>query len=360
MKLSNYDHIDIIGGNVSGLVAGIELSKKRLPFMIYEKGIWDKPCGGAFGQNFHKYLKENHISLNTNLITNSVFASKYGKIDEIPYKFYITKRKHLQEELMKKIPENNLKIEKVDKKDIKKMSKIIFVATGISGLSKYLLKKDFPYLGRYQYYLLKYKDFPAWDSNTSLFYWIPEIQGYAWVFPTINGFVDIGIGGFENANQKKYYGEFLNWLSKNYDLKNPKKVMNKTLVSWGIPMWSPKIPKKIIHYERTMKQLRIGLGDAVDLPQIVSAGGIENAINSSQLLVDSITHLEPNTLDIDIDHYINGIFHKLPLRSNIISVRLAEKIVYSHFLLHPSIFLGKLGNKLITRFTSNLTDLLKG
>ena len=224
MRLSNFDHIDIIGGNISGLVAGIELTKKKIPYTIYEKGIWDKPCGGAFGQDFYKYLKENQISIDVNLVTNSVFASKYVKIEEIPYKFYITKRKHLQEELFKKIPENNLKIEKVDKKNIDKMSNFIFVATGISGLSKSLLKKDFPYLGRYQYYLLNGKDYAAWDQKTSLFYWIPEIRGYAWVFPTINGLVDIGIGGFDNANQKKYYREFLHWLNKNYDLKNPNKI----------------------------------------------------------------------------------------------------------------------------------------
>jgi flavin-dependent dehydrogenase len=278
MRISNFDHIDIIGGNVSGLVAGIELTKKGIPYTIYEKGIWDKPCGGAFGQDFHQYLNKNGISIEVNPVTSTIFASKYVKMEEIPYKFYITKRKHLQEELLKKIPKQSFKMEKIDKKNIDQLSKVIFVATGISGLSKYLLNKDFANLGRYQYFLLKGEDYPAWDPKTSLFYWIPEIKGYAWVFPTINGFVDIGIGGFVNTDQKKYYRQFLHWLNKNYDLKNPNRVLNKPLVSWGIPMWSNTTPKKVVYFENKMKQIRVGIGDAVDLPQIVSAGGIENAI----------------------------------------------------------------------------------
>ncbi|MHA1984003.1 MAG: hypothetical protein ACW967_06590 [Candidatus Hodarchaeales archaeon] len=358
MKISNFDRIDIIGGNVSGLVAGIELTKKGIPFTIYEKAVWDKPCGGAFGKNFYNYLKNNGVSIKVNTVKKSIFASKYVKMEEIPYKFYITKRKHLQEELIKKIKKSSIKFEKINKTNVNQLSKVILVATGISGLSKYLLNKDFPYLGRYQYYLLKGKDYPEWDPTLTLFYWIPEIKGYAWVFPTINGFVDIGIGGFINTNQKLYYKQFLYWLKQHYNLKDPGSILKKSLVSWGIPMWSNEFSKKVIHYENKNKQLRIGIGDAVDLPQIVSAGGIENAINSSRFLINETNLINPNLLDIDLKEYIKALYNKIPLKSHKIPIRLTEKIVYSNLLLHPSLLVGKITNRVIKKFSDNLIDLL--
>ena len=67
-------------------------------------------------------------------------------------------------------------------------------------------------------------------------------------------------------------------------------------------------------YNKKQNKIHIGIGDAIGVAQIFTAGGIENALASSQFLSNSILK-ESTGIQFDIQEYYNQIYNNLPLPS---------------------------------------------
>lgn len=334
MLIKNSDHIDIIGGNISGLTLALELLDKKVPFTLHEKQIWNKPCGGGYGLVLKNYLRTKNISVPYNNVKTATFGNQYFNIENLPFDVQVAKRSQIQEEIMYAIPQEFIKMEQVTKESVKDLSKLLVVATGINGFTKYLMQKEFTNLGRYQYCYFNDETMKGWDFEHMFWYVIPEIKGYAWIFPSTEGDIDVGIGGLKSDHQELYFNRFLAHVQKKYGVKIKRDNSNKRLRSWGIPMWDNKKPKKVFTVNKEINKYCVAIGDAAEAAQIVSAGGIENALLTSISLANSLT-VENSTILFDLDTYQHALTTKLPLPSHPITMQMIDKITKSKMLFDP-------------------------
>ena len=219
MLIKNTKKVDIIGGNISGLSFALECLEKKIPFVVHEKHIWDKPCGGGFGEELLDFLSEKNIKIQSNHVKTATFGNKYFNLENIPFDVKVAKRRHIQEQMIRAIPEEFVKMEQVTKDSVKSLSKLLVVATGINGFSKYLLQNNFTNLGRFQYSFYNEDTLKNWDFEHMYWYVIPEIQGYAWIFPSTDGDIDVGIGGMIPKNMDIHLRKFLKQVKRKYNIK---------------------------------------------------------------------------------------------------------------------------------------------
>lgn len=300
----NNNSITIIGGNIAGLATAINLVEKTspIPCDLYEAkaSSWDKPCGGGFGIGWGDMLKNKYnLKIPLKLSKTLILASKFNHI-ELSIPLYVSSRKKMQNEMLCYLEnKSDIRIHLNTRlnfiKDWKRFNKINVVATGISGFTRQALKKSFRELGIFKYCLINN---PNEEFSSTIFYMIPEIKGYAWFFPAPEGKADVGIGSLlHEADLDSELTKFLLWLRKVFDLYVPK---NLNLISWGIPIPLNK-PGKIAR--KINNKIFIGVGDAIELADPVTAAGIEPAWYSGQILGSFINSAET----IDIKGYYNGL-----------------------------------------------------
>ena len=331
----------VIGGNISGLSTVLSLSKKNIPTTLYEEKIWAKPCGGGFGFGLTHTLKELGVNIPFRYIKYLTIANKYKKVD-IAMPLTVVSRYKLQNALMNIVKEKKNVDVKLGRKlnfshDFEKFQDINVVATGINGFSRQALGKTLSDVGMFQYQLIKHESEDLANFESTIFYMMPKQQGYAWLFPAPEGMIDIGIGGLgKGVDWNKGLEKFILWINNEYgqDIK----ITNKCR-SWGIPIPMNK-PGKISR--RFKHKLFVGVGDAIELADSITAAGIEPAWFSGQLLADSIS--SPRT--IDLRNYALSLEDKLH-SANITTIwsRLGTKIVRNNLLF--SLLFGLVPNKLV-------------
>ncbi|MFV2015880.1 MAG: hypothetical protein ACC656_10650, partial [Candidatus Heimdallarchaeota archaeon] len=247
------------------------------------------------------FLKENGININALSIKYTTVADRNIKIEHIPYHMYSSKRKHIQEKMIKIMPDNYLKMKEITKKNISELSKFVVVATGVNGITRYLLQKRFTNMSKFRSFYCNEDRFKNWQNDETLYYFIPEILGYAWIFPTIEGDFNIGIGGLNPTNLNFHFKKFKSWLKRTMGVKFLKSdsFRYSNLIGWGVPMWDIKGEKTVHQINRDKKQIYIGIGDAIEIAQVYSAGGIENTLASSEFLSKSID-IKKTNLNFDL------------------------------------------------------------
>ncbi|MHA1982953.1 MAG: hypothetical protein ACW967_01285 [Candidatus Hodarchaeales archaeon] len=296
--------VSIIGGNLSGLATAIKLTEKSnpVPCEIFEakSEAWDKPCGGGFGIAWGDMLRNKYsLKIPLKRCNAIIIGSKFNYI-ELPAPLYVSSRKQMQNELLHYLESSDtVKIHLNRRmnftKDWSKFSNLNVVATGINGFSKQALNKSFRELGIFKYSVI---DSPNESFSATIFYMIPEIKGYAWLFPAPNGKIDIGIGSLINSiNLDKELNKFFLWVNRKFDLSVKP---NQSLISWGIPIPLKK-PGKIAR--KLKNKTFVGVGDAIELADPATAAGIEPAWYSGEILSKHIK--SPN--EIDIKGYYNEL-----------------------------------------------------
>ena len=338
---SEDQRVVVIGGNISGLSTVLALSKKNIPTTLYEEKIWAKPCGGGFGFGLTHTLKELGVDIPFRYIKYLTIANKYKKVD-IAMPLTVASRYKLQNALMDIVKQKENVTVNLGRKlnfshDFDKFQAINVVATGINGFSRQALGKTLSDVGMFQYQLIKTQNEDLANFNSTIFYMMPKQQGYAWMFPAPEGMIDIGIGGLgKGVDWNKGLKKFLLWFKHEYgqDIKLTKKSR-----SWGIPIPMNK-PGRISR--RLKHKLFVGVGDAIELADSITAAGIEPAWFSGQLLADSI--LSPTT--IDLRKYAISLEDKLH-SANITSVwqRLGTKVARNNLLF--SLLFELIPNKLV-------------
>ena len=317
----------VIGGNISGLSAALCLGSKGIPTALYEEKIWSKPCGGGFGIGFSKELRNLGVKVPFKYVRWLVLADKHKKV-EIVVPLAIASRYKLQESLLE-IAKKNTFIdvhlgEKLNfSRDFNTFQDINVVATGTSGFSRQALGKSLNGVGMFQYQLVQAQG-NVENFDATIFYMLPKHQGYAWLFPAPEGKIDIGVGGLsKDANWDKELYDFMSWLDRTYGFKI--KIAKKSR-SWGIPIPINK-PGKIAR--RYNNKLFVGVGDAIELPDSITAAGIEPAWFSGQLVGNAIK----STTELDLQEYAHNLEKKL-LEANMTTLwaRLGSKLARSQLM----------------------------
>lgn len=333
MATTEEKKVVVIGGNISGLSTALSLSNKNIPTTLYEDKIWAKPCGGGFGFGLTHTLKELGVNIPFKYIKWVTIANQYKKV-EVVIPLTVVSRYKLQNSLMNIVQQkSNVDVQlgrKLNfKTDFDKFQDINVVATGINGFSRQALGKSLSGVGMFQYQLLDSESENLADIDTMIFYMLPKHQGYAWLFPAPDDKIDIGIGGLaKGVNWNKELEKFTVWVKRQYGSTIKLKKKSR---SWGIPMPMNK-PGKIAN--RHNNKLFVGVGDAIELADTITAAGIEPAWFSGQLLGDSIT----SPTEIDLRGYATSLEEKLRSANITTTVaRIGTKIARSN-IMFPLIF----------------------
>ncbi|MHA2363443.1 MAG: hypothetical protein ACXAC7_05770 [Candidatus Hodarchaeales archaeon] len=279
--------ITIVGGNISGLSTALALHEKGIECEVYEKTIWEKPCGGAFGINFVNILKNLDIKVPIRKIEAVTVTNGFKTIEHIPAPMYISSRYAIQKELYELVIKKGIPVHLGNlinfNKDFNKLSALTVVASGINRFSLLALnRKKFNDLARLKYIFIKGTS----DSNYNecIFYLLPRKKGYAWYFPStsINGmnYVDIGVGGLDSdTDWKKVLDDFIKWLWRKYKLRF--QYRSKDIRGWGLPFGMEKLTNNVL-WRKHKGKLFVGVGDAIELVHPAFGSGIEVSWISGQ------------------------------------------------------------------------------
>ena len=230
--------------------------------------------------------------------TNNIMVANSFKHFEFRLPLIVASRKKLQAALFERLKqEQSVQLHlgkrlKFDR-DWALFNRINIVATGITGFSKKALGKELQGVGKFQYQLIP-DNGQLDDLDSLIFFMLPKAKGYAWLFAAPDGIADIGIGGLSKTyDWNKGLQNFNNWLRKKLDIKLQLQKRNR---SWGIPIPIDK-PGRIAR--RVKNKLFIGVGDAIELPDPLTAAGIEGAWYSGELVADAIQ----SGSQIDVQQY---------------------------------------------------------
>ena len=323
----------VIGGNISGLSTTLSLSKKNIPTILYEEKIWAKPCGGGFGFGLTSTLKDLGVNIPFRYVKWLTVANKYKKVD-IVVPLTIVSRYKLQESLMNVVKQKSNVTVEIGRKlnfthDFDKFQNINVVASGINGFSRQALCKSLSDVGMYQYQLIKAESEDLVNFDATIFYMLPKLQGYAWLFPAPEGMLDVGIGGLgKGVNWDRELEKFMLWVKREYG--QTIKIAKKSR-SWGIPVPMNK-PGRIAR--RYKNKLFVGVGDAIELADSITAAGIEPAWFSGQLLGDSIS----SATTIDLRKYAVDLEERLRAANmTTVFARVGTKVARNN-VMFPLIF----------------------
>ena len=318
--------IAIIGGNIAGLSAAYHLARKGCPVTVYERKIWDKPCGGAITIEYAHYLK-NEIGIDIHGADHCIprirFYFSGQHYIETEGLFVTISRQNLQQQLISRLekePNINIVFKHMTHKDYGQFSAQTVLATGYSGFTRQIIEKEWD--NREYALALKHagynKKAPQQPAHVMAF--DSSLKGYGWFFCGSNNYFNIGIGGLikkEIINDK--YEEFVRSINDrfSYDIcpvSSPD--------AWKIPISLNNWNTPISFYKNGTEF--IGTGDAIGLAHPVIAAGIEPAWQSGWLLGESYDQVSHS---FDITRY------RLLLKKNLqLTSRKPFDIILSHIL----------------------------
>jgi flavin-dependent dehydrogenase len=279
--------LSIIGGNIAGLATAYYLANKNIPSTVYERSIWNKPCGGAISLEFDQYLRDE---LGIQLADSDHYTERFkvglwnGRSMEDEGVFRIISRNDLQERLIKRLnEEKNIEIimKRVSTIDSHLFSKQTIVASGYSGFTKKTLgenwsKDDLAFTFRTDNY-----NTDGTYPNTNLIVLDHRKMGYGWVFVGKNHHVNIGVGAHASRDYvRKLYSEFLTMVEEKYGYTFSS--LSEHPKSWILPLCLNK--SKIIISQNIEGVEYIGVGDSLGLAHALSGAGIEPAWQSGWIL----------------------------------------------------------------------------
>ncbi len=297
----------IIGGNVAGMSAALHLHEKGHEVHVYEKEIWNKPCGGGFTIDFHEYLQERwQITLDeAHRGRDVVVGLPSGKHVRMESPFVVTTRKELQEKLIRRAKSLGISVTLTGKR--LSFSEILelatpqtIIATGYSKLSIQALNqrwdpRDVAHIVRYDG---KVTDSSYPDDHIVII--DNKVLGYGWLFIGDHDRINVGIGGESKSlpsgfSWKQYFNEFLAMLKEKYQVFINDELKFK---GWKLPLPYNKWKYNVSNIHDGIEF--IGVGDTLGLAHPLLGAGIEPAWLSGKCLAAAIS---PSTGKIDTRKY---------------------------------------------------------
>lgn len=308
--------ITIIGGNIAGLSAAYHLARKGCPVTVYERKIWDKPCGGAITIEYAQYLK-NTIGIDLHGADQCIphirfyFSGHQQHYVETEGLFVTISRQKLQQQLISRLEEEpniNIIFKHMTLKDFSTLSEQTILASGFSGFTRHIIGKEwdnreYALALRYAGYNKKTIHHPA-----HLMAFNSLLKGYGWFFCGRNHYFNIGIGGL--IKKEVIYDKYKEFIKSINDRFSYEICPESLPDEWKIPItlnsWSTPIS---FHKNGTEF---IGTGDAIGLAHPVIAAGIEPAWQSGWLLGESYDRASHS---INISRYRHLLKKNLQLTS---------------------------------------------
>lgn len=287
------DDITILGGNVAGCTAAILLAEQGYDITIYEKKIWDKPCGGLLPNEYVRWFESKDVFFDDRYVAKRyllmVNYRVYEKTIDKPLQSESgLSRLEIQEKLIKRVKELGVgvKTEKVTLEradELAQNSALTIVATGHNRLAWTLLgRQNKPQ----ETSVCRVAEFPT-DEQLDFFLYAHDTysaaSGYGWVFAK-QGRVNIGLLNFEQKSPiSKRFDKFIDMLETrlNVELKDN---MKKGKVFGG------KLPTDVNTLEKPMfnernGNLYIGTGDAIGIVNPAIGAGLVNSVKTAEELV---------------------------------------------------------------------------
>jgi len=307
--------IAIIGGNIAGLSAAYHLAGKGCRVTVYEKKIWDKPCGGAISTQFAAYLK-NHMKIRLNAGSQPVrplccgFQSTPSVL--MPGVFVITSRYHLQQELIARLrmhPNVEIVFREVSAADRDLFTPQTVLAAGCSALTRKILQKQWH--SREYALICKGRGEMAADlvPQPHLMIFNTRIRGYGWIFVQNDGQFNLGVGGL--VDKARLSREFEHFRRQSvHRFHYPDFPLQSPPIAWKVPI-AHKPASHPLAFNRQDTQF-IGAGDALGLAHPIVAAGIEPAWQSGWLLGEAYM---PGQGAVDVSRYRTLLKKNLHLTS---------------------------------------------
>lgn len=307
--------IAIIGGNIAGLSAAYHLAEKGCRVTVYEKKIWDKPCGGAISTQFAAYLK-NHMGIRLNAVSQPVRPVRCGFHSTpsvlMPGLFVIISRYHLQKELIARLrmhPNVEVVFRQVNATDRDVFTPQTVLATGYSALTRKIIQRQW---NNREYALIckgRGAMEPRLAPKSHLMIFNTEIRGYGWIFFQNDGQFNLGTGGL--INKTRLFKEFERFRRQSVErFHYPELPLEEPAVLWKVPI-ALKPASKPLAFKRQAAQF-IGVGDALGLAHPIVAAGIEPAWQSGWLLGEAYM---PEKGAVDVSRYRTLLKKNLHLTS---------------------------------------------
>lgn len=323
------DSIAIIGGNIAGLSAAYYLAGKGCNVTVYERKIWDKPCGGAISAQFADYL-HHHVGIPVKGANDPIRKVRCGfqstqsiLLDGI---FIITSRYRLQEDLIAYLdrhPNVDFVFKRVSVEDQRLFTPQTVLATGFSAFTREIIQDQW----RNREYALVYKAnghvTPARTPDCHLLLFDSRINGYEWIFIESDGTFNMGAGGLMDRNRLyQAYEEFRRTSVNiyNYSALNP----TGRPIMWKIPIALHPCRNPLTFIRKNTEF--IGVGDVLGLAHPIVGAGIEPAWQSGWLLGESY---DPVRNRIDAEKYRHLLNQNLRLTSRKPIDRLAARMLRS-------------------------------
>lgn len=294
--------LSIIGGNIAGLGVALNMQKQfpGVQVTVYEKEIWNKPCGALVSTEFIEMLREKHgvkLQYIHEVDGMSVTTMKGSKEVKAKIPLSLINRYDLQLAMSNAFNSNNKQgsnICLVDKKTIYRLVKSnddnlftpqTVVASGYSGITNELLNRKWKKNDVSQIYRFDGNCNTSGDNDRILICVDIKNSGYGWFFKGKADHVNMGYGSLQPAATNKVnYFEFLNLLSERFGIEF-EQLADINPVGYGLPMPVPK--GKYSYYHNQRGKCFIGVGDAIGLAHPVLGAGVEPAWQSARVLVDT-------------------------------------------------------------------------
>ncbi len=297
----------IIGGNIAGLSTALHLNELGHEVHVYEKGIWNKPCGGGITIDFQEYLQETwEVKLEeAHRGRDVVVGLPSGKHVRLESPFVVTTRKELQEKLIQRAKELGISVtitgKRLSFKDaLEVATPQTIIATGYSNLTVRALNqkwdpRDVAHIVRHDG-KVRNADYP--DDHVVII--DNKVLGYGWLFVGDNNRINVGIGGESKSlpakfSWKQYFKEFLRMLREKYHV-----IIEDELDfdGWKLPLpynkWKYRVSNKHDGIEF------IGVGDAIGLAHPLLGAGIEPAWLSGKCIAAAVNSSNGK---IDVNKY---------------------------------------------------------
>lgn len=287
----NRSELTIIGGNIAGLASAYYLAKKGMIVNLYEKNVWNKPCGGAISLEFNEFLK-NELGIILDEADTYIPRMKVGlwsgRHVDVEGVFTVTTRKDLQEKLLNRIkqePNIQYKQQEVKLNDIELFTPQTIIATGYSGFTHKIMNRQWDHQDKAQILRFDGKITNKSHPEAHLIVLDNKMVGYGWVFLGKGDHINIGLGGVGKPSfVKKRYYDFFALIKNKYGYEiDPYQAKPQ---GWGLP-----IPINKWKYPVAVKKNGIefiGVGDALGLAHPILGAGIEPAWQSGWVLAESL------------------------------------------------------------------------
>jgi geranylgeranyl reductase family protein len=280
--------VAVLGGGPAGSSAAERLARAGLrTIIIDEKLAWEKPCGGgitykAYSQ--YPYLIDNETP--KKLVTSTLIAApKAGRVCmELNQPLVIYSRKDLNAMLLRRAEDAGAQIEKTRILGLDRTSSggwqirtrnsyiaadYCVVATGARNPLR-----DFGtrYNAENTMYALGY--FVPSDQAHIDIQFLPNLEGYIWVFPR-QGHLSVGIGG-KGESAQSLRARLEQYMDEKGISRNGAQFFGHMLPCLGQPDW---------HNNRVAGDGWIAVGDAGGLVDPVTGEGLYYAVRSADLAI---------------------------------------------------------------------------